>query len=130
MERLTQKITNTKKRGLKNYLENLFNGILSIIHRSGPRAPDPYSDPETGSSSLVLICDHPYLYLSGSGIFRGPRSGKKTRIRILKEQNINQNYQKIIPKFSEKKGFLLFKKCNMAYSIINSILRNYSIRRI
>ena len=48
MERLTQ------KRGLANYLENLLNGILNIFHRSEPRAPDPYPDPKTGSSSLVV----------------------------------------------------------------------------
>ena len=50
MERLTKKI---QKTGLTNYLENLLNGILNIFHRSGQRAPDPYPDPKTGSSSLV-----------------------------------------------------------------------------
>ena len=40
MERLTQKLK-IQKRGLANYIENLFNGILNIFHRSGPRAPDP-----------------------------------------------------------------------------------------
>ena len=54
MERLTQRIKNTK-RGLANYLENLLNGILNIFHRSGPRAPDPYPDPKTGFSSLIVI---------------------------------------------------------------------------
>ena len=43
-----------QKRGLANYLENLFDGILNIFHRSGPRAPDPYPDPEAGS---ILIPD-------------------------------------------------------------------------
>ena len=57
MERLTQKIKNTKKRGLANYLENLFNGILNIFLWSGPRAPDPYPDPKTGSSSLLQARD-------------------------------------------------------------------------
>ena len=47
MERLTQKMKNTKRR-LANYPENSFNGILNIFHRSEPRAPDP----ETGSKSL------------------------------------------------------------------------------
>ena len=46
MDHLTQKIKNTK-----NYIENSFNVILNIFHRSGPRAPDP----ETGSTSLVII---------------------------------------------------------------------------
>ena len=54
MERLTQKIKNTKRR-LANDLENSFTGILNIFHRSGPRAPDPNSDPETGSTSLEVI---------------------------------------------------------------------------
>ena len=51
MERLTQKIRNTKKRRLAKYLEILLNGILNIFHRSGPRAPiririqKPYSHP-------------------------------------------------------------------------------------
>ena len=49
MARLTQKIKNTKK----GNLENLFNGILNIFHRSGPRALDPYPDPDTGSTSLA-----------------------------------------------------------------------------
>ena len=47
MERLTQKLK-IQKRGLANYLENFFDGILNIFDRSGPRAPDP----DTGSSSL------------------------------------------------------------------------------
>ena len=51
MERLTQKLQ-IQKRRLANYLENSFNGIFNIFHRSGPRAPDPDSDPETGSTSL------------------------------------------------------------------------------
>ena len=51
MEGMTQKFK-IQKRGLSNYLENLFNGILNIFHSSGPRAPNPYPDPETGSSSL------------------------------------------------------------------------------
>ena len=50
MERLTQK--KIQKRVLANYLENLFNGILNIFYRSWPKAPDPYPDPENGSSSL------------------------------------------------------------------------------
>ena len=41
-----------QKRGIPNYLENLFNVILNIFHGSGPRNPDPY--PETWSSSLRL----------------------------------------------------------------------------
>ena len=40
MERLTQKT------GLANYLEILFNGILKFFHRSGPRAPNPYPNPQ------------------------------------------------------------------------------------
>ena len=36
---------------LASYLENSFNGILNIFHRSGPRASD--QDPETGSTSLI-----------------------------------------------------------------------------
>ena len=51
MDRLTQKIK-IQKRRLANYLENSFNGILNIFHRSGPRAPD--LDPEAGSISLFL----------------------------------------------------------------------------
>ena len=53
MERLTQKIKNTKG-GLANYLENLLIGILNIFHRPGPRAPDPYPDPKIGTSSLLF----------------------------------------------------------------------------
>ena len=49
----TKKIKKIRKRRLANYLENSFNGILIIFHRLGPRAPDPDSDPETGSTSLL-----------------------------------------------------------------------------
>ena len=47
---LTQNIKSTKKR-LANYLENSFNGILNIFHRTGLRAPDP----DTGSTPLLNI---------------------------------------------------------------------------
>jgi len=48
MERLRHKKIKIQKRGLANYLEYLLN----IFRRSGPRAPDPYLDPKTGSSTL------------------------------------------------------------------------------
>ena len=49
----------------------------------------------------------------GSGTFRQPGSGKKTGSGTgsLKEQNIDQNHPKIIPKFSNRRLFVLF---NMA----------------
>ena len=53
MERLAQKLKLQKKRTCK-LSRQPFNGILNIFHRSGPRAPDPYPDPKTGSSSLFF----------------------------------------------------------------------------
>ena len=56
----------------------------------------------------------------------------KNRIRILEGQNIDQNRQKIIPKFSERRLFCLLKKCDMAifflymiWSSIKNLCINY-----
>ena len=78
MKRLTLKMRMQKK--LANYLENLFNGILKIFHRSGPRAPDP----ETGSATLVdcsgLMLQRLYIYIKLNWsiivIIRSVRMGK------------------------------------------------------
>ena len=55
MERLSQKIK-IQKRELANYLENVFNGILNIFHRSGPRAPDPKTGSSPPGYKLNCIC--------------------------------------------------------------------------
>ena len=48
---------------------------------------------------------------------------ENTRIRILKEQNIDQKQQKIIPKFSERKLFYV-KKCCMVFDIRSDPVQN------
>ena len=76
IESLTQKIK-IQKRVLANYLEN-FYGILNIFHRSGPTAPDPYPDPNTGSSSLPSRL--PKLYIPPPIFFFGKRGNNTEQL--------------------------------------------------
>ena len=73
------------------FKKHLCSGGILIITLSGSIAAD--TDPED------------------PGLFEHPDSDpKKTRIRVLLEQNIDKNHQKIIPKFSERGLFFFVKK--------------------
>ena len=59
-------------------------------------------------------CEDPRLF--------GHQDPENNRIPILKEQNIDQNHLKIIPKFSKRTLFFLLKQCNTNMEIFHSYI--------